>query len=173
MIYYSISITRQMVGSPTLRSLTRPTSARIPGRRLLSVRPPLPPPARDAPQANWKGKEKAKASEKSPHARWYADIVPAMIPVALLGSAVYVVSMPRPPSFPLSFGRSLSYLQGLQLWQTTLSTEKYLDEANARIQALEDEIELLRKEREEYRKNESGIIDRKETSSSRWWFTST
>lgn len=31
------------------------------------------------------------APQRSAHAQWYADIVPAMIPVALLGSAVYLV----------------------------------------------------------------------------------
>lgn len=35
----------------------------------------------------------AKGSkDRSPHAQWYADTVPAMIPIALLGSAVYFVS---------------------------------------------------------------------------------
>jgi len=49
-----------------------------------------------------------------------------MIPVALLGSAVYV---------------------GLQLLQTRLSHEKYLDEARARIEELEQEIDALVLER--------------------------
>jgi len=49
-----------------------------------------------------------------------------MIPVALLGSAVYM---------------------GLQLLQTHLSHEKYLDEARAHIEELEREIDALLFER--------------------------
>jgi len=49
-----------------------------------------------------------------------------MIPVALLGSAVYM---------------------GLQLLQTSLSHEKYLDEARARVGELEREIDALVLER--------------------------
>jgi len=49
-----------------------------------------------------------------------------MIPVALLGSAVYM---------------------GLQLLQTRLSHEKYLAEARARIEELEREIDVLLLER--------------------------
>ena len=45
--------------------------------------------------------------ERSAHAQWYADIVPAMIPVALLGSAVYLVSHSliylSPPWFSIPF----------------------------------------------------------------------
>ncbi|KAI0269235.1 hypothetical protein BC834DRAFT_865393 [Gloeopeniophorella convolvens] len=58
----------------------------------------------------------------SRHAQFYSDLVPAMIPVALLGSAVYM---------------------GLQLLQTYLSHEKYLDEARARVDELEREINIL------------------------------
>ncbi|KAF8268312.1 hypothetical protein EI94DRAFT_1728271 [Lactarius quietus] len=58
----------------------------------------------------------------SRHAQFYSDLVPAMIPVALLGSAVYM---------------------GLQLLQTCLAQEKYLDEARARVQELEREIDVL------------------------------
>jgi len=40
---------------------------------------------------------------KSPHAQWYSDVVPAMIPVFLLGSAVYLVRTQSPSSaFPHS-----------------------------------------------------------------------
>ncbi|KAI0301791.1 hypothetical protein B0F90DRAFT_1816694 [Multifurca ochricompacta] len=60
------------------------------------------------------------------HAQFYSDLVPAMIPVALLGSAVYM---------------------GLQLLQTYLSHEKYLDEARARVEELEREIDALLLER--------------------------
>jgi hypothetical protein len=62
----------------------------------------------------------------SRHAQFYSDLVPAMVPVALLGSAVYM---------------------GLQLLQTCLAHEKYLDEARARVQGLEREIDVLVLER--------------------------
>ncbi|KAI0003000.1 hypothetical protein BJV74DRAFT_764888 [Russula compacta] len=62
----------------------------------------------------------------SRHAQFYSDLVPAMIPVALLGSAVYM---------------------GLQLLQTYLSHEKYLDETQARVEQLEREIDALILER--------------------------
>jgi len=62
----------------------------------------------------------------SRHAQFYSDLLPAMIPVALLGSAVYM---------------------GLQLLQTSLAHEKYLDEARARVQELEREIDSLVLER--------------------------
>lgn len=37
------------------------------------------------------GPEPAKSS-RSPHAQFYSDLVPGMVPVALLGSAIYLVS---------------------------------------------------------------------------------
>ncbi|EIM88228.1 uncharacterized protein STEHIDRAFT_95253 [Stereum hirsutum FP-91666 SS1] len=57
------------------------------------------------------------------HAQFYSDLLPGMIPVALLGSAVYM---------------------GLQLLQSRLSHEKYLDEALVRIDELEAELATLR-----------------------------
>jgi len=60
---------------------------------------------------------------KSAHAQWYADVVPAMIPVALLGSAVYL---------------------GLSLAQGGLAHEKYLEETRAHVKDLEAEVAALR-----------------------------
>ncbi|KAF7981631.1 hypothetical protein HWV62_32720 [Athelia sp. TMB] len=60
---------------------------------------------------------------KSAHAQWYSDVVPAMIPVALLGSAVYL---------------------GLSLAQGGLAHEKYLEEAKAHVKELEAEVAALR-----------------------------
>ncbi|KAF9246961.1 hypothetical protein BU15DRAFT_57903 [Melanogaster broomeanus] len=53
-------------------------------------------------------------------------MLPGMIPVALLGSAVYI---------------------GLQLVRGSLAHEKALDEAKDRIHALEEEVDRLQKER--------------------------
>ncbi|KDQ64800.1 hypothetical protein JAAARDRAFT_52731 [Jaapia argillacea MUCL 33604] len=74
----------------------------------------------------------SKSGEKSAHALWYEDVVPGMIPIAILGSAVYM---------------------GLQLLQTNLSHEKYLEEARARVKALEAEVDALQKEREQIELN--------------------
>ncbi|KAK7470829.1 hypothetical protein VKT23_002246 [Stygiomarasmius scandens] len=63
---------------------------------------------------------------KSPHAQWYSDVVPAMIPVFLLGSAVYL---------------------GLQLAQTRLSHEKHMDAAQQRVAALEAQVQQLQQDR--------------------------
>ncbi|EPT02884.1 hypothetical protein FOMPIDRAFT_1047619 [Fomitopsis schrenkii] len=67
----------------------------------------------------------ASTHNKTPsrHALFYSDLVPGMIPVALLGSAIYL---------------------GLRLAQAHLSHDKFLDEARARVAALEEEIEALR-----------------------------
>ncbi|KAK7049669.1 hypothetical protein VNI00_005700 [Paramarasmius palmivorus] len=63
-----------------------------------------------------------KPRTASPHAQWYRDIVPAMIPIFLLGSAVYL---------------------GLQLWQTRLSHEKYIHQARERVEQLEAQVQAL------------------------------
>ncbi|EJD01048.1 uncharacterized protein FOMMEDRAFT_48005, partial [Fomitiporia mediterranea MF3/22] len=87
------------------------------------------------------------------HAQWYSNTVPAMIPIALLGSAVYI---------------------GLQLVRTKLATEKYLDEANARIAQLEEEIKRLQSEQEEEarrtRNSEYAGGKKKRKEPSRWWW---
>ncbi|KAF5393725.1 hypothetical protein D9757_000177 [Collybiopsis confluens] len=66
-------------------------------------------------------------SKKSPYTQWYSDVAPAMVPVFLLGSAVYL---------------------GLQLAQTRLSHEKHMVEAMERVQNLEAEIDALQQSRE-------------------------
>ncbi|KAA1466146.1 hypothetical protein DENSPDRAFT_925636 [Dentipellis sp. KUC8613] len=64
-----------------------------------------------------------EAKKPSPHASFYSELVPGMIPIAILGSAVYL---------------------GLQLARSRLSHEKYLDEARVRIEQLEGEVDALR-----------------------------
>ncbi|KAF5369883.1 hypothetical protein D9758_001213 [Tetrapyrgos nigripes] len=59
---------------------------------------------------------------RSPHAQWYSDVVPAMIPMFLLGSAVYL---------------------GLQLAHTRLSHEKHMEAAQQRVAALEVQVDEL------------------------------
>ncbi|KAI6152089.1 hypothetical protein BKA82DRAFT_4107038 [Pisolithus tinctorius] len=64
--------------------------------------------------------------QHSKHAEWYSSMLPGMIPIALLGSAVYM---------------------GLHLAQCTLAHEKFLDQADARIRNLEEEVGRLQRER--------------------------
>ncbi|KAF8165163.1 hypothetical protein B0H34DRAFT_226137 [Crassisporium funariophilum] len=62
------------------------------------------------------------AKPKSSYSSLYSETFPAMIPVFLLGSAVYL---------------------GLQLTQSKLSHEKEMDDASQRVMALEAEIDAL------------------------------
>ncbi|EGO01846.1 hypothetical protein SERLA73DRAFT_177381 [Serpula lacrymans var. lacrymans S7.3] len=59
---------------------------------------------------------------RSRHAQWYAEMVPGMIPVAILGSAVYL---------------------GLRLLQSDLAHEKDLEDAQAHIHELEHKVDAL------------------------------
>lgn len=88
---------------------------------------------------------------KSSHARLYSDTFPAMIPVFLLGSAVYL---------------------GLQLVQLKLSHEKYMEEATARVLALEAEIEALQQKRANQSHSTPEIADNPPNEKpARWrWF---
>ncbi|KAF8528906.1 hypothetical protein BU17DRAFT_80056 [Hysterangium stoloniferum] len=64
-------------------------------------------------------------SRRNPHADWYAQILPAMLPVALLGSTVYIT---------------------LHLLQTHLSTERHAEEDKATIDALQRQLDALREQ---------------------------
>ncbi|KAM5535660.1 hypothetical protein V8D89_010647 [Ganoderma adspersum] len=86
------------------RRVTRShTSTRAQTRRPLSSQPQPPQP--------------------SPHARFYTDYAAGMIPVALLGSAVYI---------------------GLRTWQQHLAQERFLEEAYTHVRQLEAEVIALR-----------------------------
>ncbi|KAL0949627.1 hypothetical protein HGRIS_009672 [Hohenbuehelia grisea] len=105
----------------------------------MSSMPPPPPPT--------------KGKTPSPHAQWYADIVPAMVPIALIGSAIYLA---------------------LQLAQVTLSQEKFVDEAEVRIAALEAEIRALEEQRQLASTSASAPLTKlpQDTSrASRWWWS--
>ncbi|GJE84633.1 hypothetical protein PsYK624_007090 [Phanerochaete sordida] len=69
--------------------------------------------------------EQPQGRPRSAYATWYTEMLPGMVPVALLGSAVYV---------------------GLRFLQASLSHERFLDEARARVQELEREIAMLREQ---------------------------
>ncbi|TBU48476.1 hypothetical protein BD309DRAFT_853759 [Dichomitus squalens] len=76
----------------------------------------------------------SQARPPSPHARFYTDYAAGMIPVALLGSAVYIV---RPTPLPPSFSHCA---RGLRTWQQHLAHERFLEEAHAHVQQLEAEV---------------------------------
>ncbi|KAJ3811804.1 hypothetical protein F5876DRAFT_38817 [Lentinula aff. lateritia] len=81
-----------------------------------------------SPYAYTKNQWYSTQKPKSPHAQWYSDVLPAMIPIFLLGSAVYL---------------------GLQLAQTRLSHERYMIEARERVETLESQIDAaLQRNRE-------------------------
>ncbi|KAF8222711.1 hypothetical protein L208DRAFT_1412901 [Tricholoma matsutake] len=87
------------------------------------------------------------SNPRSPHAQWYADIVPAMIPIFLLGSAVYL---------------------GLQLAQQKLSHEKYIEEASQHVKTLEAEVEALQAEYMRRREGEASV-QTPGNKTWRWW----
>ncbi|KAG0705496.1 hypothetical protein DFH29DRAFT_281209 [Suillus ampliporus] len=84
------------------------------------------------------------AEPRSAHSEWYASMLPGMIPVALLGSAVYM---------------------GLQLLQGRLAHEKFLDEAREQVRQLEEEVDRLQKERT----LQPSTVSSSHTTASKWW----
>jgi hypothetical protein len=86
-----------------------------------------------------------------------------MIPIFLLGSAVYLVCL-----FHLE---SLIHLtcpcaQGLQLTQQKLSHEKYMEEASQHVRALEAEVEAFQVER----MRDETSVQISPNKRSRWWW---
>ncbi|KAG2158836.1 uncharacterized protein EDB93DRAFT_425504 [Suillus bovinus] len=81
---------------------------------------------------------------RSAHSQWYASMLPGMIPVALLGSAVYL---------------------GLQLLRSQLDHEKFLDEAREQVRQLEEEVDRLQQERALQRP----AVSSSPNPASKWW----
>lgn len=75
------------------------------------------------PRRLYSSTQQAPPKPPSPHGQFYSELVPGMLPIALLGSAVYMA---------------------LKLVQTNLSQERYLDEAREKIGRLEEELEGLK-----------------------------
>ena len=78
----------------------------------------------------------------SKHLAFYREIIPAMIPIFILGSAVYVVSGMK------GWGLSEIHFQGfslksLHLTRNYLSHEKYVQDAEAEIAYLRQQVEAL------------------------------
>ncbi|KAG1892643.1 hypothetical protein F4604DRAFT_1672617 [Suillus subluteus] len=81
---------------------------------------------------------------RSAHSEWYASMLPGMIPVALLGSAVYL---------------------GLQLLQSQLDHEKFLDEVRDQVRQLEEEVDRLQEERA----LQPLVVSSSLNPASKWW----
>ncbi|KAF5388040.1 hypothetical protein D9615_000236 [Tricholomella constricta] len=107
-------------------------------------------PALQGPRLRWRSySDNATQKPRSGHAQWYADIVPAMIPIFLLGSAVYL---------------------GLQLAQQKLSHEKIMDEASVRVKELEAEVDALQEKRANQTQDVTPPLSTPvNTKKSGWW----
>ncbi|PFH52515.1 hypothetical protein AMATHDRAFT_139536 [Amanita thiersii Skay4041] len=92
--------------------------------------------------------KKQYSTGNSRHAQWYSDIFPAMVPIFLLGSAVYL---------------------GLQLTHLKLSHEKTMEEAATRVKQLEAEIEALQAKYADQNKNTFSETKNASPKPSRWW----
>ncbi|KAF8665782.1 hypothetical protein AX16_000229 [Volvariella volvacea WC 439] len=119
----------------------RPVRAAVPSTRpRYSTAPNLTPPP--------------PPKRPSPHSQWYSDTVPAMIPVFLLGSAIYL---------------------GLQLTQQKLSHEKYMEEAQERVRQLEAQVRALEEERSKGAQEQASPVSpaghqpTNPRPRSRWW----
>ncbi|RDX53160.1 hypothetical protein OH76DRAFT_1399784 [Lentinus brumalis] len=86
----------------------------------------------------------------SRHAQFHTDYVAGMIPVALLGSAVYI---------------------GLRTWQQYLAQERFLEEAHAHVQQLEAEVIALREQQQtsEPSSPASSTLPSETKKRSGWW----
>ncbi|KAH9943082.1 uncharacterized protein BXZ73DRAFT_74126 [Epithele typhae] len=88
----------------------------------------------------------------SPHARFYSEYAAGMVPVALLGSVVYI---------------------GLRTWQQHLAHERFLVEAEAHVRELEAEVVALRHERDVVEARAAsggrGVMEGDRQAGRRWW----
>jgi hypothetical protein len=83
--------------------------------------------------------------QRSRHASWYSELLPGMVPIALVGFVVYGVSLPLLYLFCQSQHRVFG--QVLEITRITLSREKQSVDHVARIEQLEREITAERAKR--------------------------
>ncbi|KAG2058849.1 hypothetical protein BDR06DRAFT_50524 [Suillus hirtellus] len=93
------------------------------------------------PQWRTRGYSSSTTGPRSAHSQWYASMIPGMVPVALLGSAVYL------------------------LLQSQLDHEKFLDEARDRVRQLEAEVDRLQEERA----LQPSVVSSSPNPASKWW----
>ncbi|KAJ3883136.1 hypothetical protein F5051DRAFT_392095 [Lentinula edodes] len=101
-----------------------------------------------SPYAYTRNQRYSTQKPKSPHAQWYSDVLPSMVPIFLLGSAVYL---------------------GLQLAQTRLFHEKYMVEARERVETLESEIDVALQRNREREPETTPSKSPSDKSSWRFW----
>ncbi|KAI0723352.1 hypothetical protein C8Q76DRAFT_722556 [Earliella scabrosa] len=106
-------------------SRTARASIRLPSRRSPLAQSRTRAPSRAHVHARPLSSSASSQPPRSRHAQFYTDYAAGMIPVALLGSAVYI---------------------GLRTWQQHLAHERFLDEAQVRVQELEAEVTALRQQ---------------------------
>jgi len=92
---------------------------------------------------------KTEPSRPSGHLVFYRELVPAMIPIFILGSAVYIA---------------------LHLTQTYLAHDKYVLEARGHIAELENELEKLRAASNTDRSSRSAIPKDRQRQGWGWGF---
>ncbi|KAG8900210.1 hypothetical protein FRB99_006180, partial [Tulasnella sp. 403] len=93
------------------------------------------------------GLENGQPKEKSPHAEWYSGTLPAMIPIAVLAYAVYLVRTESASFFHSYYLSTELRLQGLGLARSHISHEKYKIEAEEKISELEKEVSEWREKK--------------------------
>ncbi|KAI0356613.1 hypothetical protein OH77DRAFT_216156 [Trametes cingulata] len=86
--------------------------------------------------------------QPSRHAQFYTEFAAGMIPVAILGSAVYL---------------------GLRTWQQHLAHERFLEEAQAHVQQLEAEVTELRQQLQTAAIEPVTGKDASSSKKSSWW----
>ncbi|KAI0370255.1 hypothetical protein BV20DRAFT_1043978 [Pilatotrama ljubarskyi] len=86
--------------------------------------------------------------QPSRHAQFYTEFAAGMIPVAILGSAVYL---------------------GLRTWQQYLAHERFLEEAQAHVQQLEAEVTELRQQLRTAAVEPAPGKDKSSSRKSSWW----
>ncbi|KAH8830195.1 hypothetical protein DL96DRAFT_1591965 [Flagelloscypha sp. PMI_526] len=79
----------------------------------------------------------------SPHKDVYSSFLPSMVPIFLLGSAVYLVKFffDHPINYHLT--TPCVAFQGLQMAQSALSHERWMDENAPIAEKLEKDVEAL------------------------------
>ncbi len=92
------------------------------------------------PSANANSDSAMKKPSK--HLAFYREIIPAMIPIFILGSAVYVVSGMKGWGLSEIHFQVFS-LKSLHLTRNYLSHEKYVQDAEAEIAYLRQQVEAL------------------------------
>ncbi|KAI9001220.1 hypothetical protein BD414DRAFT_511788 [Trametes punicea] len=139
MQYADIARSRTFVKHSTLSSrYAAPALLRVSSRRV----------SFHAVQRTCARRESTSTRQPSRHAQFYTEFAAGMIPVAILGSAVYL---------------------GLRTWQQYLAHERFLEEAQAHVQELEAEVMALRQQAQAVNHETTASDTPSDEKKSRWW----